>query len=307
MLETWRIRYDRFRQWQEAPYRVKGMTDEEHDCPTCGRHYVGNYCPQCGQSSTIGRYSFKKALLLYLDVWGLGNRGMFRSLRDLLLRPGYMIRDYLEGMQMAYFPPFKMLFLLLALSLLVNSGENIRGENRIKDTQETYERDYKKSLELSRHATHDPSAATAQSGGLTQAKKHSLYLAIDKGLMEFNEWTDRHQALFTLLLLLMLSVPLYLAFRHCPNIPDMRYSEFFVALVYITNMLTMITIVLDFFCVRFYGLRLALSLLMVVPLSQLSGYSFVATLLRTVGVFVLIAVLLLAAFVGTVYVYAKTL
>ncbi len=47
--------------------------------------------PPCGQSARIGRYSFRKAALLFLDVWGLGNRGLFRTLRDLLLRPGYMI------------------------------------------------------------------------------------------------------------------------------------------------------------------------------------------------------------------------
>ena len=52
------------------------------------------------------------AFLNFLDVWGLGNRGMFRTIRDLVLRPGYMIRDYLKGMQMAYFPPFNMFFLL---------------------------------------------------------------------------------------------------------------------------------------------------------------------------------------------------
>ena len=69
---------------------------------------------------------------------------MFRSIRDLILRPGYMIRDYLRGMQMAYFPPFKMFFLLLALSLLVDSGLNIQGINREeqneKDTEELFSR-----------------------------------------------------------------------------------------------------------------------------------------------------------------------
>jgi hypothetical protein len=25
----------------------------------------------------------------------MGNRGMFRTLRDLILRPGYLIRDYI--------------------------------------------------------------------------------------------------------------------------------------------------------------------------------------------------------------------
>ena len=151
MLEDIKKRYKEFGQWQRAPHRVKAMTDQEHDCATCGRHYVGNYCPQCGQSATICRYSFKNAFLLFIDVWGLGNRGMFRTIRDLVLRPGYMIRDYLKGMQMAYFPPFKMLFLLFALSLLVNTGVNIKGENFIKEQQERFEKDYITSLEKSKH------------------------------------------------------------------------------------------------------------------------------------------------------------
>ena len=109
-----------------------------HECTTCGTHFEGNYCPRCGQSAQIGRYSFKKAFLLFLDVWGVGNRGMFRSIRDLLLRPGYMIRDYIRGMQMAYFPPFKMLFLLCTLSILVNSGMNIQGVNRFKELEEDF-------------------------------------------------------------------------------------------------------------------------------------------------------------------------
>jgi uncharacterized membrane protein len=37
-----------------------------------------------------------------------------------------MARDYLKGMQMAYFPPFKMLFLLTTLSVIVAHGLNIK-------------------------------------------------------------------------------------------------------------------------------------------------------------------------------------
>ena len=97
-------RYKRFKEWEQQPHQVAPLSEDHHECATCGTHYEGNYCPRCGQSAKIGRYSFKNAILLYLDVWGLGNRGMFRSIRDLILRPGYMIRDYLRGMQMAYFP-----------------------------------------------------------------------------------------------------------------------------------------------------------------------------------------------------------
>ena len=111
-----------FRIWQRKPHEVAPLSTESHECNSCGTTFTGNYCPRCGQSASIGRFSFKKTFLLFLDVWGLGNRGMFHSIRDLILRPGYMIRDYISGKQSAYFPPFKMFFLLVALSLLVEHG-----------------------------------------------------------------------------------------------------------------------------------------------------------------------------------------
>ncbi len=132
-------RYKRYKEWKLQPHQVAPLSEEPHECATCGTRYDGNYCPRCGQSAKIGRYSFKNALLLFLDVWGLGNRGMFRSIRDLILRPGYMIRDYLRGMQMAYFPPFKMFFLLLALWLVVDSGLNIQFVNRDEQNEQETE------------------------------------------------------------------------------------------------------------------------------------------------------------------------
>ena len=117
-----------FRIWQRKPHELAPLKEQAHVCASCRTSFTGNYCPRCGQSAKIGRFSFKKALLLFLDVWGLGNRGMFRSIRDLVLRPGYMIRDYISGMQSAYFPPFKMFFLLSALSLVIEHGFGLTEE-----------------------------------------------------------------------------------------------------------------------------------------------------------------------------------
>ncbi len=303
MLENWKQRYKAFCEWQKKPHHVNPMSEEEHVCATCARHYVGNYCPQCGQSACIGRYSFKNAVLLFLDVWGLGNRGMFRTIRDLFLRPGYMISDYLKGMQMAYFPPFKMLFLLFALSLIVNTGVNIRGENYIRVTQEKFEKDYLNSLEKSRQAKDTTAETVAKKEELTEYDKLSIFVGIDKVTMELNNFENRYETLLTLMLLFVLSGPLYLLFRHCPNIPDMRFSEFFVAIVYITNMLTMIGIVLDFFYIR-SGSKFLFPLLMICPLKQLSGYSYVKTFLKTVLVFLLLAILYLATILAAAIIYA---
>ena len=113
-----------FHIWQHRPYEVAPLSNENRKCSSCGTEYIGNYCPRCGQSANIGRFSFKKAILNFFDVWGMGNRSMFRTIRDLMIRPGYMIRDYLSGMRSAYFPPFQMFFILATFSLVVELGIN---------------------------------------------------------------------------------------------------------------------------------------------------------------------------------------
>ena len=287
-------RYRRFKEWEQQPHEVAPLSENEHECATCGTHFEGNYCPRCGQSAKIGRYSFKKALLLFLDVWGVGNRGMFRSLRDLILRPGYMIRDYLRGMQMAYFPPFKMFFLLFTLTILIQSGMNIKGLNyyeQQKQEEEVMVRDA-----LNRMKDVDGSSEAQKKKAETKAKtasdkkKDDLF---DRAGAEVNritaieeEWIDSHESFFMLILLLLFSWPLWLLFRHCPAIPDMRLSECIVAMVYISNMLTIYSIIPSFLCFSPKAqvmIEILCNLLIIIPIKQLSGYSYWHTIWRIVA------------------------
>lgn len=302
-------KYKRFREWQRRPHQVAPLSETFHDCATCGTHYQGNYCPRCGQSSAIGRYSAKKAFLLFLDVWGLGNRGMFRSLRDLLLRPGYMIRDYLQGMQMAYFPPFKMFFLLTALAILVLSGLNIQGENRIKSSRVSFEAGFDQGSTQGEQA--ENTATKVLDGGTEQKSEEELAQQQWKQKMEQRfallfeksvNWCNRNQTLVSLFILLLISGPLYLVFRHCPAIPDIRFSEFFVAMVYITNMIISLSIVFSFLCID--GIVEILTyLLAIIPLKQLSGYSYRSTTIRAVTTTVISVAVYLILFVLLVISY----
>lgn len=96
----------------KQPVEVHEVVHDHHICKHCGYGYDGSYCPQCGMPATHVRFTFKRLVQNFLDIWGLGNRPMFRSMRDLLWRPGYMICDYLNGHHLSYFPPFKMLAVL---------------------------------------------------------------------------------------------------------------------------------------------------------------------------------------------------
>ena len=278
--------FRRFGEWKQQPHQVAPLAEEEHECATCGTHYEGNYCPRCGQSAKIGRYSFKNALLLYLDVWGLGNRGMFRSIRDLLLRPGYMIRDYLRGMQMAYFPPFKMFFLLIALSLLVNSGMNIQGINREELNKAEEEELLSSWIGVEEKQTE------------TQTKSDKV---VDSVIDRMGVWINEHTSAVTLISLLLFSVPLFLLFRHSPAIPDLRLSECFVAMVYITNMLIIYDIVPSFLCFSVNAEMIydTLTLLLfIIPIKQLTGYSYLSTIWRVIVAIIPFIILLLLLFVG---------
>ena len=106
------------RQMNDTP-PVLVRDTEAHVCKHCGTEYSGGYCPKCSMPSRWHRFNWKLLLLNFLDIWGLGNRPMFRTIRDLFWRPGYMIRDYLRGHHLSYFPPFKMTILLMFMIWLM--------------------------------------------------------------------------------------------------------------------------------------------------------------------------------------------
>ena len=301
-------RYKRYREWKLEPHQVAPLSEEQHECATCGTHYEGNYCPRCGQSARIGRYSFKKAILLFLDVWGLGNRGMFRSIRDLILRPGYMIRDYLRGMQMAYFPPFKMFFLLLALWLVVDSGLNIQLVNREKqneqETEQIFSR-FKPKVTMSE----DEKVDEKKTGILfTKEEKEKMFnQEYERRSGEVGDWIEQHSSLLVLAGLLLFSLPLYLLFRRSPSIPDLRLSECFVAMVYITDMILIYGIIPSLLCFSvkaeiYYDL---LSLLLaIIPIKQLSGYSYFSTIWRLLAAFIPFAIMCMILLIAGIIIIA---
>ena len=282
-------KYRQFKKWQHQPHQVAPLSEEMHECATCGTHFEGNYCPRCGQSAQIGRYSFKKAFLLFLDVWGVGNRGMFRSIRDLLLRPGYMIRDYLRGMQMAYFPPFKMLFLLCTLSILVNSGMNIQGVNRFKELEEEFS--ITVEVDNSEEKTEKTDKKLTKTELEKQQKKKEFLNKLYSGeiFKKGYSWINKNIALVYLACLLLFSVPLFLMFRHSPATPDLRFSECFVAMIYITNMLLIYSIIFSLLWPNDTAdeiFTLLILPLVIIPIKQFSGYSYWSTIWRIIVAFI---------------------
>ena len=293
-----REKLDRIKAWREQPRQVAPMSQEEHDCMNCHEHYIGRFCPRCGQAATTSRFSMKVAAENFAEAYGMGERGMFRTMRDLILRPGYMILDYLRGMRVSYFAPFKMFFLLFAISTLVTHGLNIKGE-RFHDDSESVSATQKFDEALA-----DDESVTAEMDELeingeavkvsdrTKAVFHIIFDRIER-------FEKRFPSINMLIVLMILSGFLFLFFRRSPNIPDLRYSEFFMALLYTANMYTIYSIVFDFFCLS--KLSSSAIFLTLIPLKQMSGYSWWRTALKAIGAFVIMVTLLVLVIIGVMF------
>ena len=175
-----------------------------------------------------------------------------------------MIRDYISGMQMAYFPPFKLLFLLTALLLVVESGVNLRGKDHLASYHE-------QTVNYG-----DNIAEKNEKKEIT--RKEQWERASDKCIVKYREFRENSPAFFKLSLLFVISIPLFLFFRKSPNISDLRFSELLVAMVYTWGMCDIYEIVL-----RFLGapgnICEATFLLPIIPLKQLSGFKWWRTIL----------------------------
>ena len=268
-----------FHIWQLKPHEVAPLSKAIHCCSSCGTEYEGNFCPRCGQSASIGRFSFKKAVLHFLDVWGMGNRSMFRSLRDLILRPGYMIRDYLSGMQSAYFPPFKMFFVLLTIMFLIDKGFSLDID---KDNREPAQ----KNIEVVEQKKYSPETATIQKDTkqkvsiqsdtiqsrkkkVEDVKKSPVYRAVLRFDKTMSMLWEKNPAIFSFLMIMLFSWPLFFFLRRSPNIPDLRFSEFIVAMVYTSNSFTIFSMLGT---LLYSDIKIISVIMVFVALSQFSGY-----------------------------------
>ena len=91
---------------------------QNHTCRNCGNVFIGNYCPNCGQTEDTPRFTLRNAFQNILSGFFNIDNGFTRNLLEFLCRPGYMIRNYLDGHRVHYFKPFQTLFVLAALYIM---------------------------------------------------------------------------------------------------------------------------------------------------------------------------------------------
>jgi len=109
-----------FRIWRhtgEMPFKGGQERLASIECSSCGHTVDTPFCPYCGQPYRNNGSFFKGSF----DNIPFLNEDAKRTFIHLLLRPGYMIKDYINGKNSRYLAPLTALIIFYAFFALASS------------------------------------------------------------------------------------------------------------------------------------------------------------------------------------------
>jgi len=100
------------------------------DCRNCGAYAPDAFCPQCGQETAEHLPSFGEFVHEFVLHYLAAEGKLWRTLRALVSRPGFLTNEYLRGRKLRYVQPLRLyltcsvvffLALKLTFALVTNS------------------------------------------------------------------------------------------------------------------------------------------------------------------------------------------
>lgn len=89
-------------------------------CKNCSTQFKGNFCNHCGQAANTPKMNWHFLLhdiqhgLLHFD------KGAFYTIKELFIRPGHSIREFLEGKRINHFKPLSLVIVLATICSLLS-------------------------------------------------------------------------------------------------------------------------------------------------------------------------------------------
>jgi hypothetical protein len=94
-------------------------------CRNCETEFSGNFCPNCGQSKKNYDIPFHFLIIDFAgNVFAFDTR-VLRTLKSLLLHPGQLAGEYIQGKRERYMPPFRFYVFISFIFFLILSTTSI--------------------------------------------------------------------------------------------------------------------------------------------------------------------------------------
>ena len=115
---------------------------QDTDCLNCGAALAGEFCHDCGQSGHSIRRPFWSLISESLETFFSIDGRIARTLPGLMLKPGRITRDYLDGKRARFIPPFRLyvlasLIFFVLMPVVTGRGFNLGmpGEGTIEEAR----------------------------------------------------------------------------------------------------------------------------------------------------------------------------
>jgi Protein of unknown function (DUF3667) len=93
-------------------------------CLNCACHYRGAFCPHCGQKASTRRYSVGGVKDQLVDKYKFYDNKELFTLKEIIVRPGAVIANYLAGRRVRYAAPIPLLAVAVGVMFTVSKQLN---------------------------------------------------------------------------------------------------------------------------------------------------------------------------------------
>lgn len=100
---------------------MKRELPQENICLNCGAAVTGRYCSECGQENREPRESFGELLYHFFSDFTHFDSKFFTTIKDLVIRPGFLTKEYLSGKRMRYLHPIRM-YIFISFLFFISLG-----------------------------------------------------------------------------------------------------------------------------------------------------------------------------------------
>ena len=181
-------------------------------CKNCQYSFKTNFCGNCGQKSNIPKIDFKYLIHDLPDSFFQINQGFLFTIKQLAVRPGKSIKDFLSGKRQIYYKPLAFFLVTSAIYLLL-------------------------MYSLDRETFTGDAIAGMRDAFSGRDKSFNIILL---------DWAGKNQTYFTLFFLPLFSLASYLAFMKA----GFTYVEHIVMNLYISGFQMIIYLVFGLFLVE---------------------------------------------------------
>ncbi len=113
---------------------------KEKTCKNCNEIITKNFCPNCGQKTSVHRYSFKHFIEhdLVHGIWHVDG-GILFTIKELFTRPGHSIREFINGKRVGYFNVITLLVIIAGVLHFVGNYSQVSLGNLVLENRDDLE------------------------------------------------------------------------------------------------------------------------------------------------------------------------